>query len=247
MAREPLVGHGGPERSARQQGRAAPPGASLPHRRARGSSSRPRRWCSWSPHDPGGRRARRPTHRYWLVGAHADGAGRQRDVFGELAVGRHRRAAHAAGRFGEGMSGDASRRLGSLAPPWLRYGLIAGIVAFSGTVAANLAVTWVSPADLCRAGPLIIPLLSLGALFIFVVMSAAAGFATGRTVSSGPDPALAGLLVGVLGGCALLVLLPFVPSAAHPSRNSLRFALGRVQPSSSALGHRRQASSFRHP
>ena len=113
------------------------------------------------------------------------------------------------------MSGDASRRLGSLAPPWLRYGLIAGIVAFSGTVAANLAVTWVSPADLCRAGPLIIPLLSLGALFIFVVMSAAAGFATGRTVSSGPDPALAGLLVGVLGGCALLVLLPFVPSAEH--------------------------------
>ena len=113
------------------------------------------------------------------------------------------------------MSADASRRVGTLAPPWLRYGLIAGIVAFSGTLAANLAVTWVSPADLCRAGPLIIPLLSLGALFIFVVMSAAAGFATGRTVSSGPDPALAGLLVGVLGGCALLVLLPFVPSAEH--------------------------------
>jgi len=113
------------------------------------------------------------------------------------------------------MSADTPRRISALAPPWLRYGLIAGIIAFSGTLAANLAVTWVSPADLCRAGPLIIPLLSLGALFIFVVMSAAAGFATGRTVSSGPDPALAGLLVGVLGGCALLVLLPFVPSAEH--------------------------------
>src|SRR5207244_12467338 len=215
MARKPLVGHGGPRRPAGQSGRAAPPRASLPHRRARGSPSRPRRRCPWSPHDPGGRRARRPTHRRWVVAAHADGAGRQRDVFGELAVGRHRRAAHAAGRFGEGMSSHTSRRVGTLAPPWLRYGLIAGIVAFSGTLAANLAVTWMSPAELCRAGPLIIPLLSLGALFIFVVMSAAAGFATGRTVSSGPDPALAGWLVGVLGGFAVLVLLPFVPSAGH--------------------------------
>ena len=113
------------------------------------------------------------------------------------------------------MSADAPHRIRALAPPWLRYGLIAGIIAFGCTLAANLAVTWMSPAQLCRAGPLIIPPLSLGALFIFVVMSAAAGFATGRTVSSGPDPALAGLLVGVLGGCALLVLLPFVPSAGH--------------------------------
>ena len=68
------------------------------------------------------------------------------------------------------MSGDASRRVGTLAPPWLRYGLIAGIVAFSGTLAANLAVTWVSPADLCRVG-LIVPLLSLGAFVIFLAMS----------------------------------------------------------------------------
>ena len=113
------------------------------------------------------------------------------------------------------MSADAPHRIRALAPPWLRYGLIAGIIAFGCTLAANLAATWMSPAQLCRAGPLIIPLLSLGALFIFVVMSAAAGFATGRTVRSGPDPALAGLLVGVLGGCAVLVLLPFVPSAGH--------------------------------
>ena len=113
------------------------------------------------------------------------------------------------------MSADAPHRIRALAPPWLRYGLIAGIIAFGCTLAANLAVTWMSPAQLCRAGPLIIPLLSLGAMFIFVVMSAAAGFATGRTVSSGPDSALAGLLVGVLGGCAVLVLLPFVPSAQH--------------------------------
>jgi hypothetical protein len=109
------------------------------------------------------------------------------------------------------MSANASR----LAPPWVRYGLIAGIIAFACTLAANLAITWLQPADLCRFGPLIIPLLSLGALVIFLWMAAAAGFATGRAGSSGPDPTLAGLLVGVLGGCALVVLLPFIPSAEH--------------------------------
>src|SRR5207249_10293599 len=60
-----------------------------------------------------------------------------------------------------------------------------------------------------------VPLVRAGALFSFVRRSGAAWFATGRAVGSGPDPALAGLLVGVLGGCALFVLLPFVPSAAR--------------------------------
>jgi hypothetical protein len=91
--------------------------------------------------------------------------------------------------------------------------VIAGIIAFACTLAANLAITWLQPADLCRFGPLIIPFLNLGAFFIFLLMAAAAGFATGRSGSSGPDPTLAGLLVGVLGGCALIVLLPFIPSA----------------------------------
>ncbi len=112
------------------------------------------------------------------------------------------------------MSADASRRVGTLAPPWLRYGLIAGIVAFGGTLAANLAVTWVSPADLCRVG-LIVPLLSLGAFVVFLVMAAAAGFKTARAGAPAPDPTLAGLLVGVLAGCALVVLFPFVSSAEH--------------------------------
>src|SRR2546423_2353410 len=215
MAGKPVVGHGGPRRSACQQGRPAPPGASLRDRGARGCPSQSRRRRAWNDNDQGGPRTRGSAHRRRLVGTHADRAGRHRQLPGELAVGGHRRAAHLAARFGEGMSADAPHRISALAPPWFRYGLIAGIIAFSCTLAANLAVSWMSPAELCRAGPLIIPLLSLVALFIFVVMSAAAGFATGRTESSGPDPALAGLLVGVLGGCALLVLLPFVPSAGH--------------------------------
>src|SRR3989441_8366213 len=214
MAREPLVGHGGPERSAGQPRYAPPPGASLRHRGARRGPSQSRRRRRWSPNDSGGRGTRGSAHRDRLVGAHADGAGGHRNVFGELAVGRHRRAAHVAGRFGEGMSADASRRISALAPPWLRYGLIAGIIAFSCTLTANLAVTWLSPADLCRVG-FIVPLLSLGALIIFLAMAAAAGFKTARVGAPTPDPTLAGLLVAMLAGCALLVLLPFATSAEH--------------------------------
>jgi hypothetical protein len=58
-------------------------------------------------------------------------------------------------------------------------------------------------------------LLSLGALLIFLLMAAAAGFKTARVGALAPDPTLAGLLVGVLAGCALVVLLPFIPSAEH--------------------------------
>ncbi len=125
------------------------------------------------------------------------------------------------------MSGDASRRVATLAPPWLRYGLIAGIVAFGGTLAANLAVTWVSPAVLCRVG-LIVPLLSLGAFVIFLAMAAAAGFKTARAGASAPDPTLAGLLVGVLAGCALLVLFPFVSSAEHRFQEAAAVCAGPV-------------------
>jgi hypothetical protein len=113
------------------------------------------------------------------------------------------------------MSADASRRVGTLAPPWLRYGLIAGVIAFASTLVANLAITWPSPADLCRTGPFPVVLLSLGTLLIFLLMAAAAGFKTARVGALAPDPTLAGLLVGVLAGCALVVLLPFIPSAEH--------------------------------
>jgi hypothetical protein len=110
------------------------------------------------------------------------------------------------------MSADASGRITSLAPPWLRYGLIGGVIAFSCTLAANLAATSLSPADFCRIG-FIAPLLSLGALVIFLLMAASAGYMSGRAGAPAPDPTLAGLLVGVLAGCALVVLLPFVTSA----------------------------------
>jgi hypothetical protein len=98
---------------------------------------------------------------------------------------------------------------------WVRYGLIAGIIAFACTLAANLAITWPSPADLCRMGPFPVAVLSLVALVIFIWMAGAAGFKTARVGALAPDPTLAGILVGVLGGCALLVLLPFVPSVEH--------------------------------
>jgi hypothetical protein len=112
------------------------------------------------------------------------------------------------------MSADAAGRLSRI-PAWVRYGLIAGIVAFACTLAANLAITWPSPADLCRMGPFPVPLLSLAALVIFMAMAAAAGFKTARAGGPAPDPTLAGILVGVLGGCALVVVLPFVPTVQH--------------------------------
>lgn len=96
-------------------------------------------------------------------------------------------------------------------PAWIRYGVIAGVVAFACTLAANLIITWVQPASLCRAGPMIIPLSVLGALVAFLALAAAAGFATGRALGPGSTPVLAGLLLGVLGGCALLALIPFAP------------------------------------
>lgn len=112
------------------------------------------------------------------------------------------------------MSGNAAGRIARV-PAWVRYGLIAGIIAFACTLAANTAVTWMQPADLCRAGPLIVPLLSLGALVIFLALAAAAGFATARAGTSRPDPILAGVLVGAIGGCALVAMLPLIPGVEH--------------------------------
>jgi hypothetical protein len=112
------------------------------------------------------------------------------------------------------MSADASGRIATPAPPWLRYGLIGGVIAFSCTLAASLATASLSPADFCRIG-FIAPLLSLGALVIFLLAAAGAGYTTARVGAPAPDPTLAGLLVGVLAGCALVVLLPLVTSAEH--------------------------------
>ena len=109
------------------------------------------------------------------------------------------------------MSGNPAGGLAAI-PAWIRYGVIAGVLAFACTLSANIAITWLKPADLCRTRPLIIPLLMLAALVAFLLLASAAGFATGRAAGPGTAAALAGLLVGVLGGCALLALIPFAPS-----------------------------------
>jgi hypothetical protein len=107
---------------------------------------------------------------------------------------------------------------------WIGYGLLGGILAFATTLAANVTVLVCRPADLCRVGPLVIPLSMLGGLAIFLCLAAGAGFATGRSVGSVPDATLAGLLVGTLGGCALLSLTLFMPPSAIGFRNSARYA-----------------------
>jgi hypothetical protein len=112
------------------------------------------------------------------------------------------------------MSGQPAGGIAAI-PAWIRYGVMAGVFAFASTLSANLAITWLQPADLCRTGPLIIPLLMFAALVVFLALAAAAGFATGRASGPGPAPMLAGLLVGVFGGCALLALIPFAPSVGQ--------------------------------
>ena len=98
---------------------------------------------------------------------------------------------------------------GSGVPPWIRYGVISGAFAFAVTLAASLVILVVRPADLCRVGPVIVPLAGLVAFIAFLFFAAAAGFATGRATGLLGQAALSGLVVGVVGGCALLASLPF--------------------------------------
>jgi hypothetical protein len=112
------------------------------------------------------------------------------------------------------MSGQPAGGIAAI-PAWVRYGVIAGVFALASTLGANLTIAWLEPAALCRTGPLIIPLLMFAAFVVFLALAGSAGFATGRASGSGSAPALAGLVVGVLGGCALLALIPFAPSVSH--------------------------------
>src|ERR1700682_4803242 len=104
------------------------------------------------------------------------------------------------------MSGQPTGGIATI-PAWVRYGGIAGVFAFGCTLSANMAITWFSPADLCRTGPLIIPLLMLAALVVFLMLAGAAGFATGRASGSGPAAAPAGLPGGGPGGGAVLAFV----------------------------------------
>ena len=133
------------------------------------------------------------------------------------------------------MSGQPAGTIAAI-PAWVRYGVIAGLFAFACTLGANIAITWFKPADLCRTGPLIIPLFMLGALVVFVALAGAAGFATGRVSGPGSSAALAGLLVGVLGGCALLALIPFAPSIGRRIQDLMALCPGAGGPFSFDLG-----------
>src|SRR2546423_4857554 len=99
--------------------------------------------------------------------------------------------------------------------PWVRYGLMGGVIAGASTLTANLVIVLLRPADLCHAGPVSLVLLSLGAIIILIWMGAAAGFATARRVGSVAQATLSGVLVGVIAGCALLALIPFAATASH--------------------------------
>src|ERR1700686_1107082 len=125
------------------------------------------------------------------------------------------------------MSGQPAGRVAAI-PAWVRYGAIAGVFAFACTLGVNLVFIWLQPADLCRTGPLIIPLLMLTALAVFLALAGAAGFATGRVSGPGSSAALAGLLVGVLGGCALLALIPFAPSVGQRIKDLTALCPGGV-------------------
>ncbi len=100
-------------------------------------------------------------------------------------------------------------------PAWVRYGIVAGVVAFAATLVADLSVLWLRPADLCRAGPPILFLASLVALLVFLLLAVAAGFATGRSTGVMSQALLAGLVVGAISGCALVATTPFISRATQ--------------------------------
>lgn len=100
-------------------------------------------------------------------------------------------------------------------PAWARYGIVAGTLAFTTTLVADLSVLWLGPRDLCRAGPPILLLTSAIALLVFVLLAAAAGFATGHASGVVSHAVLAGLLVGAISGCALVATTPFISQATQ--------------------------------
>src|SRR5207237_9400309 len=93
--------------------------------------------------------------------------------------------------------GPASRQ-GPLTPSGIRYGAIAGLIAFGSTLAANLAILVFRPVDLCRVGPVSVVLFGLAGWLVFLVLARPAGTAVGRADVSVPAAALAAVLVVVI-------------------------------------------------
>src|SRR5436305_12970744 len=98
----------------------------------------------------------------------------------------------------------------------VRFGAVAGVIAFASTLAANLAILVLRPADLCRVGPLSIILLNLGAAFIFLLLAGVAGFAAGRADGTVPSAARVRVGVGGIGGCGVVPLLSLRATSMHP-------------------------------
>src|SRR5437764_14742351 len=94
----------------------------------------------------------------------------------------------------------------------VRFGAVAGVIAFASTLAANLAILVLRPADLCRVGPLSIILLTPGAALIFLLLAGAAGFAAGRADGTVATAALARREAAATSGCAGVALSPFGPA-----------------------------------
>jgi hypothetical protein len=97
-------------------------------------------------------------------------------------------------------------------PAWIRYGLAGGVLTFALTLGANLLVLAVSLNQLCRVGPALFLLSSLVGFFAFLLVATATGFATSRAGGVIMDAALSGLLLGGLGGCAVLASLAAAPA-----------------------------------
>lgn len=93
--------------------------------------------------------------------------------------------------------------------------MITGVIAFGITLTSNLLFLILDPSQLCRLGPLVIPLSMLTALGAFLLLAAIAGFLAGRMTGAVSDAALTGLVMAAISGLALLAMIPFFPSAQH--------------------------------
>lgn len=91
-------------------------------------------------------------------------------------------------------------------PGWARYGSVAGLIAFVITLVANLLILFLSPAQLCGMGPLIIPIGMLAAFLIYLLIAAATGFVTARFGGTTTETTLAGVLLGAIAGCAIIAV-----------------------------------------
>lgn len=95
-----------------------------------------------------------------------------------------------------------------------RIAVIGGVIAIATTLAANLSILLLRPADLCHIGPLASLLFEIAAAIVFLLLAAAVGVATGRALGSVAQATLAGVVFGAIAGVALLLIVPFTPAVS---------------------------------